>query len=304
MTKQTTLRRHIAQTLFMGVCLIFLLLSGSMPGNAASSQTPEDERSDLWGRTAGYTEADDEDASVARAFLKYCRDGVFGPDARSWAVTEANDNTSLGEILAAVPEASSFYQAARQYGLYTASAIAAHDKDGTRVQQAYERVTDIFQTVVSIFVVFGFFTSLLTFSVMFARWAWLPEHLIQRRDAITDMLKIGIATAIFGNAWLIVNTFNALFSRFWATYAVYSKDWRTVALMVLSEYKGFVAGVGGVCTLFILIMFLISFTSLAASSSNPNQKDGAVKKLVHCGIAAAGIGSLLFCVSFFWSLIA
>jgi dihydrodipicolinate synthase/N-acetylneuraminate lyase len=102
--------------------------------------------------------------------------------------------------------------------------------------------------------------------------------------------------------WLIMSLFQSIFNRFWQTFAVYSKDWRTVANMVLAEYKGFITGLSGIATLVVLAMFIVNFMMMALDADNANKRSEKIQSLLHCAIAAAGLGSVTLIVGFFWNI--
>jgi hypothetical protein len=137
---------------------------------------------------------------------------------------------------------------------------------------------------------------------MFMRISWMPSHAIDRRRMIIDVATAGGATMLLGNVWVVVSLFQSCFNRFWQTFAVYSKDWRTVANMVLVEYKGFIIGLSGIATLFVLAMFVVNFIGLALDGGAANKRSEKIQKILQCSIAAAGLGSVTIIVGFFWNL--
>ena len=66
----------------------------------------------------------------------------------------------------------------------------------------------------------------------------------------------------------------------------------------LQKYRSFIIGVSGLCTLTFVLIFLVTFTKIAANPSNPQQKAELSKSLVWIGLGAAGFGAITLIVGF------
>ena len=155
--------------------------------------------------------------------------------------------------------------------------------------------------VYSFLIGFAFITSMLVFILIFMRITWLPDHPIKRREAMEDIITSGVAVILTGGIWIVISLFQSIFDRFWSSYAVYSKDWKTVANMFLYEYKGLVVGILGIAALTALLMLIKNFIALSFSGDNPGARKQKVTSILFCGLATAGLGGLAIFVSFFWN---
>lgn len=294
-------RASAARKIFAAFLIIFLLLSAltTVVSAAADVSDNSDDREALWRGSSDAMEYEN-DEETAKAFRKYALDGVFGYDAKLYV--QQNKNASISMLLDNCPTIADFYIPARNAGYQVDKDLRVHDKDGSRLASATARVSSLLGEILEGVIAFGWLTTTLSFTIMFARIAIMPTHATQQRGVLLDFLKLGASTAILGNAWLIISLFEAIFNRFWQTYAVYSDDWRTVFKMTLSDYKAFIGGVTGVCVIFTMCMFIVHFTTLAASGNNPATQQSNAKKLFFCAIAAAGLGGVTAVCSFFFSI--
>ena len=287
-------------------CVLFLLFGAMVLGVSAASISERigTIRKDLWNE-GGVSTASADDILSANALAKYIESGVFGDDCKSNIknIAEAtwSGPTILQEIKDQCPKAGTFYDNASTYSSIVSARMIAHDRTGSRLDAAMERFSGLAQTVFSILIGFGFLTSILVFTILFLRLAWLPTHQIQRRSFFEDVLTAGVGTMLLGNIWIVISLFQSSFNRFWQTFAVYSKDWRTVANMVLVEYKSFIVGISGIATLVVLAMFVVNFALLALDGSNIQKRGDRISAITQCGIASVGLGAVTLIVGFFWS---
>jgi len=157
--------------------------------------------------------------------------------------------------------------------------------------------------VYSFLIGFAFITSLLVFILIFIKITWLPDYPQQRRLAMEDIVTSGVATVLLGGIWLVISLFQSIFDKFWSTYAVYSKDWKTVGNMFLYEYKGLITGILGIAALTALLMLVKNFAGLALSGDNPQARKQKILSILLTGIATAGLGALAIFAAFFWNLL-
>ena len=157
--------------------------------------------------------------------------------------------------------------------------------------------------VYSFLIGFSFITSLLVFIMIFMKITWLPDHPLQRRNAMENIVTSGVAVILTGGIWIIISLFQSIFDRFWSSYAVYSKDWKTVGNMFLFEYRTIVTGVLGIATLTAMLMLIKNFTQLSFAGDNPSARKQKMISILFCGIAVAGLGGLTIFTGFFWNLI-
>lgn len=157
--------------------------------------------------------------------------------------------------------------------------------------------------VYSFLIGFAFVTAMLVFILIFMKITWLPDHPIKRREAMEDIITSGVSVILTGGIWVVISLFQSIFDRFWSSYAVYSKDWRTVANMFLYEYKGLVIGILGIAALTALLMLIKNFVGLTFSGDNPNARKQKMISILLCGIATAGLGGLAIVMGFFWNML-
>ena len=58
------------------------------------------------------------------------------------------------------------------------------------------------------------------------------------------------------------------------------------------RFQSVIVGFSGVCTLTFVLIFLVTFVNIGASSSNPQKKAELSKALVWIGLGAAGFGAV------------
>ena len=283
-------------TIFLICCCLICILS--IPGSALNATTI---RGKLW-ESGGISTVSTSEALTGNALLKYAKAGIFGSDCATYAANEKeNTTTLLQNIQNKCPSAKKFYLDAKNYANIVEARMSTGDKT-KRVDDATARFSNLAQEVFSLMTGFGLLTAMLVFTVLFMRIAWMPSHVIEKRKAAIDIATSAAAVVLLGNIWLAISLFQSSFNRFWQTFAVYSKDWRTVANMVLLEYKGFIVGLSGIATLFVLAMFIINFASVAINGSNVQKRSEKVGNLIMCAIAAACLGSITLVCGFFWNL--
>ena len=297
---------HTLTNILMIVCVVTLLLGMLSIGTYAWSAS--DIRGKLWDQ-GGVSTASADDTLSANALIKYAKSGVFGDTCRSSVITETNNGQkmSINQILSADgcnKDLAKFYNEASAYAQIVTARMSLHDESGSRLDAAMERFSDLAQDIFAIMIGFGFLASILVFVILFLRLAWMPTHQIQRRSFFEDVLTAGVATILLGNIWIVISLFQSSFNRFWQTFAVYSKNWRTVANMVLDEFQGFIVGISGIATLVVLVMFVVNFALLALDGSNIQKRGDRVSALTMCAFAAMGLGAVTIIVGFFWNIIA
>lgn len=208
---------------------------------------------------------------------------------------------------------TSFVNNASQYAYYIQAGLTTKTQGGAAQGYRYEDLGDgmlkkaMFDfnnnahVVYSFLIGFAFVTSMLVFILIFMKITWLPDHPIKRREAMEDILTSGISVILTGGIWIVISLFQSIFDRFWSSYAVYSKDWKTVANMFLYEYKGLVIGILGIAALTALLMLVKNFIALSFSGDNPNARKQKMTSVLFCGIATAGLGGLAVFMGFFWN---
>jgi hypothetical protein len=213
--------------------IVFLLLSLSISVFAFSPSTT-DVRNELW-KHGGITTVTTSDTMTINALMHYARNGVFGSACRTSTLAINNSNITLGQLLntANCTKMAKFYTEASTYGDLVDARMKIADKDGKRLDTALTEMNKLMQTVFSYMIVFGELTAILVFIIMFMQLAWMPSHAFQKRKLMVDIATAGASIILLGNIWLVISLFQASFNRFWQSFAVYSKDWRSVAAMVL-----------------------------------------------------------------------
>ena len=298
MTETKRIQHNLLATICILALIIVVLITTSIAAIAAES--PESIRNKLW-KVGGISTMTNTETLTLNALLHYGREGVFGTESACYTPNSTQSKT-LTDYLNACEGARNFYNDAKKYGEIVEARMSIADPTGARVDQAMGNFSDLADVVFSFMVAFGQLTALLVFTIQFMKIAWAPSHAIDRRKMILDIATSGVSIMLLGNIWLIMSLFQSCFNRFWQTFAVYSKDWRTVAHMVLIEYKGFIVGLSGIATLLVLAMFVINFTGLALDGAQANKRAEKTQKLLQCSIAAAGLGSVTLIVGFFWNL--
>lgn len=176
----------------------------------------------------------------------------------------------------------------------------AYDNKGLKAAMA--SFNEHAQYVYGFLMAFGALTSLLMFIIIFVRITWLPEHAIQKRRAMEDMVVSGVATALLGGSWLIISLFYSIFARMWELGTVYSKNWKEVGGVFLTEYRGLIVGFLGIGTLTALLMMVKAIMGVIFAGTNPGQKSAKMMQVIWCGIATAGLGALTLFTSLFWNV--
>lgn len=217
-------------------------------------------------------------------------------------------------------EASKFYNDAYMYASYVQQNLATKtqstipdtnitvgknfsDLGNGRFQRAMFEFNNNAHFVYSFLIGFAFITALLVFILIFMKITWLPDHPMQRRKAMEDIVTSGVSVILTGGIWVVISLFQSIFDRFWSSYAVYSKDWKTVGNMFLYEYKGLVVGILGLAALTALLMLIKNFVGLSFSGDNPSARKQKMISILFCGIATAGLGALTIFTGFFWNML-
>jgi hypothetical protein len=290
--------------LIFSLMLIFILfvLMSVHSVYAAYKGNPSDIRDDLW-ETGGMSSQTTGDILTANALMHYGKNGVFGSACRV-NLQGLPTNADLDDITSACSEIGKFHEAASTYADIVDSRMKIADPEGKRLDESLTNFNELSQVVFSYMIVFGELTAILVFIILFMQLAWMPSHAFQKRKLFVDIATSGTSIILLGNIWLVVSLFQSSFNRFWQSFAVYSKDWRRVAAMVLVEYKGFIVGLSGIATLLVLGMFVVNFIGLATNAGQANKRSEKISALLNCGIAAAGLGSVTLIVGVFWNLFA
>ena len=289
--------------LFISIIVVLLLLCTFLGAVSTSALSPGEIRDDLWTK-GGVTTYSNSDILTANALVHYASQGVWGQECMTQVKSNASNIKTPLQIQAYCPAAAEFYTGAQKYGDIVDARMTMADKDGSRLDAAMTKFSQLADEIFAIMVGFGCLTAILVFTIIFMKLAWMPSHAMQRRAVMIDIATSGASIMLLGNIWIVISLFQSCFNRFWQTFAVYSKDWRSVANMVLVEYKGFITGISGIATLLVLAMFVVNFISLALDGGVANKRAEKIGNILHCAIAAAGLGSVTLVVGFFWNMFA
>ena len=66
---------------------------------------------------------------------------------------------------------------------------------------------------------------------------------------------------------------------------------------IFTQYKGLIAGITGLATLTMVVLFIMNFVKLAKAGDNPNERNKAISGLLWTGAGAAGLGAVTIFVS-------
>ena len=294
-------KSNISILIFSIIVVLLLALSANI---FAANPSSEEMRNKLWAH-GGITTVTTSDTLTANALMHYGRNGVFGYACQTTLKSYGNANLTLNQVLTAggCSDLAKFYQDARKYGDIVDARTKIADPNNKRLDAALTEMNKLTQVVFSYMIVFGELTAILVFIIMFMQMAWMPSHAFQKRKLFVDIATAGASIILLGNIWLVISLFQASFNRFWQTFAVYSTDWKSVAAMVLVEYKGFIVGLSGIATLLVLGMFVVNFIGLATNAGQANKRSEKISSLLNCGIAAAGLGSVTLIVGVFWNML-
>ena len=282
--------------------IIFIASSIGLISYASSATDIQNYRSQLWKGGAKSTQSNSE-IMTFNALVKYIKAGVWDTyNDDSLKCDSSKTYKTMDDIQTSCQPAYAFYVNASTYANIVTARMAKNDPGGTKLTKAMDRISDLSGDVIKLFLGFGLLSSFLVFAIMSMRIAWMPSHAMQRRVVMVDILTSGVATIILGNIWIVISLFQSSFNRFWQTYAVYSKDWRSVAYMVLMEYKGFITGLVGIATLVVLAMFIVNFASVAIDAGNASKRTEKMQNIVNCAVASAMLGSITIIVGFFWTM--
>ena len=83
------------------------------------------------------------------------------------------------------------------------------------------------------------------------------------------------------------------------TSAANQNAWQTL----LDKYKGFITGVAAVGAVTMVVLFIIQFLKLGASSGNPQARSQALIGVLWTGIAAAGLGAVAIITGIFYNAV-
>lgn len=301
--KQKNIEKYLI-TAIITMLLIFITF-GSVVALAAWKDNSQSGRDVLWTK-GGISSVSNAEILTVNALLRYASDGVFGDECRHTVKLYGSDFTTISSFTnkhgGVCKKADQFYVAAQTYAGFADARMKLADPTGERLDKAMTRFSDLATEVFAFLIGFGCLTAILVFVIIFMKLSWMPSHSYQKRQVLMEIATSGASIMLLGNLWVVMSLFQSIFSRFWQTFAVYSKDWRTVANMLLSEYQGFITGLSGIATLLVLAMFIINFVGLAMEGDNANKRSEKIQSLLHCAIAAAGLGSVTLIVGFFWSL--
>lgn len=70
---------------------------------------------------------------------------------------------------------------------------------------------------------------------------------------------------------------------------------------MFNKYKIFIAGLSGLATLTFVVLFILNFVKVGASSDVPAQRKAAITACLWTGVAAALCGSVLVITGLFWN---
>ena len=73
--------------------------------------------------------------------------------------------------------------------------------------------------------------------------------------------------------------------------------WKTV----IAKFKGVIAGITGVCTMIMIVLFILAFMKLGSSAGNPTQRTQALVGILWTGVATALLGSVTIWIGFFYN---
>ena len=298
--KQSQKRFLLFLTIFM-VLSVLLCSFTAMAKWRSDANLNTEIRDRLWTQGGESTTSNKEILTV-NALVRYARDGVFGHDCQYAVEVNAGSIQTMNDLSTKCKPAVDFYEQAAAYAGFVDARMKQADPTGSRLDNAMIRFSKMADEIFAILTGFGLLTSILVFVIIFMRLSWMPSHSYQRRQVMMEIATSGACVMLLGNMWLIMSLFQSIFNRFWQTFAVYSKDWRTVANMVLVEYKGFITGLSGIGTLVVLAMFIVNFMMMALDADNANKRSEKIQSLLHCAIAAAGLGSVTLIVGFFWNI--
>lgn len=293
------IKKRLTLSIIVVATLIFLLIATAFSAFALGPNATTI-RNNLWTK-GGVTTMSNSEILTLNALVYYAESGVWGHECQQAVNSSTN---TMAKLKNACPAASKWYDKAAVYGDIVDARMKIADPTGTKVDNAMLKFTKLADEIFAIMIGFGCLTAILCFTIIFMRLAWMPSHAIERRRILIDVATSGASIMLLGNIWIVLSLFQAVFNRFWQTFAVYSKDWRTVANMVLVEYKGFITGLSGLATLLVLAMFVVNFIGLALDGGTATKRSGHIQNILHCAIAAAGLGSITLIVGFFWNLFA
>ena len=286
--------------LILSIVVVILLLCTVFASFSAMAWSVGEIRGELWTK-GGYNTVSNTDILTSNALVYYASSGVWGPECQAQVKENARLIKTPNQVGSYCPAALKFYTEAENYGNIVDARMKLVDPTGQRTDAAMTKFSSLAGEVFAILVGFGCLTAILVFTIIFMKLAWMPSHAIERRKIMIDIATSGASIMLLGNVWLVLSLFQSCFNRFWQTFAVYSKDWRTVANMVLVEYKGFITGFSGIATLLVLGMFVVNFVGLALDGGS-NKRSEKIQNILHCAIAAAGLGSVTLVVGFFWNM--
>lgn len=293
--------------LLLKIVIIILLLSlftsiFAIYSNAGSiTDSIYELRNKLWEQGSDSSISNDETLTL-NTLIHYAKSGVWGNTCRVNVIDNLNSIHTVQDFKGKCPEGGEFFDNAHAYAIGVVKRMQYSDQTGTRLDNAMGKISSLSGEVISILTGFGFLTSLLVFTVLFVRLAVAPSHQISRRALIVDIITSGASITLLGNLWLVISLFQASFNRFWQSFAVYSKDWRDVANMVLVEYKGIITGISGIAFFIVLGVMIINFMMLALSGGNMQKRSEKIHSITNTAIAAAGLGSVTLLVGFFWNM--
>lgn len=84
-----------------------------------------------------------------------------------------------------------------------------------------------------------------------------------------------------------------------STFGNSENAWNTL----LSKYRNLIIGVSAVAAVTMVLIFMINFVRLGASSGNPNARSNALVGLLWSGISAVGLGAVALIVGIFYNAI-
>lgn len=242
-------------------------------------------------------------STTKSAMGKYVASGIFGQTCASKCGADPDTLSCINRNATDCAEAKTYYENNQAYSSYASAGLREQDKSSGRITAAMEAFNENAHYVYSFLMGFGCLTALLVFIIIFIRITWLPEHATQRRKAMEDIVTSGISVILLGGFWLVIGVFQSTFNRFWESYTVFSKDWKTAANIFLVEYKGLIVGFLGIATLTALLMFIKALTGVVVAGNSPQQKTAKMTQVLYTGLASAGLGGLTIFAGLFWNML-
>ena len=184
-----------------------------------------------------------------------------------------------------------------------ASGLMAQFQNVDELNAAISKFSGFVRWGIAFLTTLGTLISFITLALAFIRLANAPAHAAQRRMVYIDIGKGIVSTVCFGGLTLLMTIFYKSFSIFIQNTVMLSSEWQLAFAYALVEFKYLIAGIMGVLSLTMFLIFLKDVAMLGTTATNPQKRSEAIKQIIITLVATIGFGGTGIFVAIFNGLV-